>query len=150
MVLKHRKLTGALLLSGILVLSGFSSFYSVLALDQETILRRDLAIDLGNGMRTEAQLTFPSIGEGPFPCVLLIQGSGSVDMNGYTPSWATGTGESSTPLLQIAEYLSERGFAVLRYNKRGVGSSSSILDQEIFMNITFQTLMQDRSIRASP
>jgi len=143
LVLENRKLTGFILLSGIILLIHFSSFYSVKALNQETLQRRDLEIDLGNDLKTDAQLTYPSIGEGPFPCVLLIQGSGSVDMDGYTPTWATGTGESSTPLLQIAEYLSERGFAVLRYNKRGVGLGSSLLDQDIFMNITFQTLMQD-------
>jgi len=142
LVLVIRKL-GVLLLCGIFAFLELSSIYSVVALDQETILRRDLEIDLGNGLTTDAQLTYPSIGEGPFPCVLLILGSGSVDMNGYTPSWATGTGKPSTPLLQIAEYLSERGFAVLRYNKRGVGSDSSLLDQEVFMNITFQTLIQD-------
>ncbi|MGY5877378.1 MAG: alpha/beta hydrolase [Candidatus Thorarchaeota archaeon] len=143
MVLENRKLTGFILLSGIILLIHFFSFYFVEALNQETIQRRDLEIDLGNDLKTDAQLTYPSIGKGPFPCVLLIQGSGSVDMDGYTPSWATGTGELSTPLLQIAEYLSERGFAVLRYNKRGVGLGSSLLDQDIFMNITFQTLMQD-------
>ncbi len=146
MVLRIKKLTGVLVLIGILVLMHFSSFYTVKALNQESILRRDFEIDLGNGLKTKAQLTFPSIGEGPFPCVLLIQGSGSMDMNGYTPSWATGTGEASTPLRQIAEYLSERGFVVLRYNKRGVGLGSSLVDQEVFMNTTFQTLMQDAEI----
>jgi uncharacterized protein len=29
-----------------------------------------------------------------------------------------------TAFFQIAEYLSERGFAVLRYDKRGIGSPS--------------------------
>jgi len=143
LVLELKKLMGVLLLSGILMLSGFSSFYSVMALDHETILRRELEIDLGNGVITDAQFSYPSIGEGPFPGVLLIQGSGSVDMNGYTPAFVTGTGTPSKPLQQIAEYLSERGFAVLRYNKRGVGLNSTLLNQEVFMNATFQTLMQD-------
>jgi pimeloyl-ACP methyl ester carboxylesterase len=67
-------------------------------------------------------------------------------MNGYAPSWATGTGESSTPLLQIAEYLSERGIAVLRYNKRGVGINSSLLDRDVFMNNTIQTLIQNAEV----
>ena len=142
MVFDNRKNTGVLLLSVILGLSVFSTF-SVSALDQETILHRDLEIDLGNGVITKAQLTYPSIGEGPFPSILLIQGSGTADMNGYTPAFVTGTGTPSKPLQQIAEYLSERGFAVLRYNKRGVGLNSTLLNQEVFMNATFQTLMQD-------
>jgi alpha-beta hydrolase superfamily lysophospholipase len=125
------------------VFSAFSSFFSVLALDQETILRRDLDIDLGDGLNTDAELTYPSIGEGPFPGVLLIQGSGNVDMNGYTPALVTGTGEPSRPLLQIAEYLSERGFAVLRYNKRGIGLNGTLLNPEVYINATFQILKQD-------
>jgi hypothetical protein len=39
-------------------------------------------IDLGNGLKTKAQLTFPAIGKGPFPGVLLISGSGANDKNG--------------------------------------------------------------------
>ena len=42
------------------------------ALDQVTISRRDLVIDLGNGLNTDAQLTFPSVGDGPFSGVLII------------------------------------------------------------------------------
>jgi uncharacterized protein len=49
--------------------------------DLETIKYRDLVIDLGDGVKTNAQLTIPGVGNGPFPGVLLIQGSGAVDMN---------------------------------------------------------------------
>ena len=42
---------------------------------------RNLVIDLGNGVKTKAQLTLPAEGHGPFPAVLLIPGSGPVDMN---------------------------------------------------------------------
>jgi uncharacterized protein len=45
----------------------------------QTIKYRNLAIDLGNGLKTKAQLTFPAIGKGPFPGVLLIAGSGAND-----------------------------------------------------------------------
>ena len=40
-----------------------------------------MVIDLGNGVKTNAQLTIPAVGTGPFPGVLLIHGSGAVDMN---------------------------------------------------------------------
>ena len=36
----------------------------------QTIKYRNLVIDLGNGVKTNAQLTFPSVGKGPFPGVL--------------------------------------------------------------------------------
>jgi hypothetical protein len=43
--------------------------------DLETIKYRNLVIDLGNGVKTNAQLTYPAVGKGPFPGVLLIQGT---------------------------------------------------------------------------
>ena len=36
---------------------------------------RNLVIDLGNGVKTNAQLTVPALGNGPYPGVLLIPGS---------------------------------------------------------------------------
>jgi hypothetical protein len=42
----------------------------------QTIKYRNLVIDLGNGVKTNAQLTYPALGKGPFPGVLLIHGSG--------------------------------------------------------------------------
>ena len=45
--------------------------------DLETIKYRDLVIDLGDGIKTNAQLTFPAVGKGPFPGVLLVHGSGA-------------------------------------------------------------------------
>ena len=32
----------------------------------ETVNNRNLTIDLGNGLKTNAQLTFPAVGKGPF------------------------------------------------------------------------------------
>jgi uncharacterized protein len=43
-----------------------------------TIKYRNLVIDLKNGVKTNAQLTLPAEGHGPFPAVLLIPGSGPV------------------------------------------------------------------------
>jgi uncharacterized protein len=48
-----------------------------------------------------------------------------------------------TPLLQIARYLSERGFGVLRYDKRGVGANYTILDPNVWGNTTANDLIQD-------
>ena len=44
--------------------------------DLETIKYRNMVIDLGDGIKTNAQLTIPAVGNGPFPGVLLIHGSG--------------------------------------------------------------------------
>ncbi len=60
-------------------------------------------------------LTLPK-GRGPFPAVVLVSGSGPQDRNeeilGHKPFWV------------IADYLTKNGIAVLRYDDRGVGSST--------------------------
>jgi uncharacterized protein len=50
---------------------------------------------------------------------------------------------TARPLFQIAQYLSERGFAVLRYDKRGIGANITILDSNVWGNATFNYLKQD-------
>ncbi len=102
----------------------------------QTIKYRNLVIDLGNGVKTTAQLTLPSIGKGPFPSVLLIHGSGAVDQNETLA-------KNAKPFWQIAQYISERGFAVLRYDKRGVGANNTILDTNVWGNTTANDLIQD-------
>jgi uncharacterized protein len=116
--------------------------------DLQTVKYRNIVIDLGNGVQTNAQLTIPAIGNGPFPGVLLITGSGAEDMNetgGYIRI-DNKTGEKiypPTPLFQIAEYLSDRGFATLRYDKRGIGTNHTILDSNVWGNLTIDDLVQD-------
>ncbi len=95
---------------GILILSCLSSVIfnqQNQALAQQyiqTIKYRNLDLDLGNGVKTKAQLTFPAIGKGQFPAVLLIPGSGALDKNETLA-------KNAKPFWQIAQYLSERGFA---------------------------------------
>jgi pimeloyl-ACP methyl ester carboxylesterase len=105
----------------------------------QTVKHRDLILDLGNGIRTNAQLTIPAVGNGPFPGVLLVHGSGPTDMNETLSP-------DSKPFWQIAQYLSERGFAVLRYDKRGVGANSQIIDYNVWGNLTFDDLKNDAEI----
>ena len=49
--------------------------------DLQTTKHRDIVIDLGNGLKTNARLNLPATGSGPFPGILLIHGSGADDMN---------------------------------------------------------------------
>jgi predicted esterase len=117
--------------------------------DLETIKYRDLVIDLGNGVKTNAQLTIPAVGNGPFPGILLIHGSGATDMNetaGYIHiDNITGSKiyPSAQPFFEIAQYLSERGFIVLKYDKRGVTANYTILDTNIWENATANDYIQD-------
>jgi len=135
--------TYKVLMTGYLAIILLSSITSASALETETISRRDLMIDLGGGLTTDAQLTYPAVGDGPFPGVLLIPGGGAPDMDEYMSPYSTDTGEPARPHLQIAEYLSERGFAVLRYNKRGVGFNSTLADPVVFFNTTIHDLERD-------
>jgi uncharacterized protein len=70
----------------------------------QTIKYRNLVIDLVNGLKTNAQLTLPAFGKGPFPGVLLIQGSGANDKN-ETLGFDHKNGPKPAALLwQIAQY----------------------------------------------
>jgi pimeloyl-ACP methyl ester carboxylesterase len=120
-----------------------SSLCVCFASTAETIKTREILIDLGDGLTTEAELTLPAVGDGPFPGVLLVPGGGTPDMDEYMPPYATETGEPAKPHLQLATYLSERGFAVLRYNKRGVGFNSTLSDPQVFFDTTIQDLEGD-------
>jgi uncharacterized protein len=98
----------------------------------ETVKHRNLTIDLGNGLKTNALLTVPAVGEGPFPGVLF-----------FGPAGAGSVLSQTTPYTPMAEYLSERGFAVLRYDKPGVGPNSTIIDSNAWGNLTFDNMKQN-------
>ena len=116
--------------------------------DLPVIKAKNLQIELDDNLTTNAQLTLPIVGQGPYPGILLITGSGAEDMNetaGFVRINET-TGEKDyppVPFFQIAQYLSERGFAVLRYDKRGVGENHTILDTNVWGNLTMEDLKQD-------
>jgi len=66
-------------------------------------------------VKLAATLTLPP-GEGPFPAVVLITGSGPQDRNESLLS--------HQPFLVLADYLTRRGIAVLRADDRGMGGTS--------------------------
>src|SRR5215212_9323316 len=109
----------------------------------QTIKYRNLVMDLGNGVKTNAQLTLPAVGKGPFPGVLLIAGTGPADKNETLGLVLKNKPPPTQPLLQIAKYLSERGFAVLRYDKRGVGGNLTIVDKNVWANATINDFIHD-------
>jgi len=67
------------------------------------------------GVTLAGTLTVPQSG-GPYPAVVLISGSGEQDRDELI--------YYHRPFLVLADYLSQRGIAVLRYDERGVGESS--------------------------
>ena len=65
-------------------------------------------------------LTLPP-GPGPFPAAVLIAGSGPQDRDEAVAG--------HRPFLVLADYLTRKGIAVLRYDKRGIGKSTGNFDQ---------------------
>lgn len=68
----------------------------------------------GAGIRLAGTLTIPE-GEGPFPAVVLVTGSGPQDRDE--------TVMGHRPFLILSDHLTRSGIAVLRYDDRGVGGS---------------------------
>ena len=104
--------------------------------NSKTIMHRDLTIDLGNGVQTDAELTMPVLANRSLPAILLIHGGGPLDKDHFIPP-------DSRDFKQIAEYLSERGFVVLRYDKRAIGANGTVEDPNLWYDITMDDLISD-------
>ena len=74
----------------------------------------EVSVTAKDGIKLSGSLTLPE-GEGPFPAVLLISGSGPQDRN--EEAW------KYKPFLMIADRLTRQGIAVLRMDDRGTGKS---------------------------
>jgi pimeloyl-ACP methyl ester carboxylesterase len=72
-----------------------------------------------DGITLAGTLTLPA-GDGPFPAVVMITGSGAQDRDD--------TIFEHKPFLLLADHLTRRGIAVLRVDDRGVGGSSGSVD----------------------
>jgi pimeloyl-ACP methyl ester carboxylesterase len=75
-------------------------------------------------------LTLPK-GSGPFPAVVLIAGSGPHDRDEELAG--------HRPYLIIADSLTRKGFAVLRYDKRGIGGSTGSVDNSTTLDFASDT-----------
>lgn len=71
------------------------------------------------------QLEIPQ-GEGPFPLLVIIAGSGPTDRNGNSIALP---GKNNS-LKMLAEDLAGNGVATIRYDKRGVGKNTSLAGKE--------------------
>jgi pimeloyl-ACP methyl ester carboxylesterase len=67
------------------------------------------------GISLAATLTLPR-GPGPFPVAILLAGSGPLDRDEAD--------SGHRPFLILADHLTRKGIAVLRYDKRGIGKST--------------------------
>lgn len=87
-----------------------------------------------DGVRLAGTLTLPG-GDGPFPAVLLITGSGAQDRDE--------TVFGHKPFRVLADALGRRGVAVLRVDDRGVGGSTAATDEPTIGEPTTGELSSD-------
>jgi uncharacterized protein len=124
---------GFTLIGALLVQEAYATMHES---SNNTIRHRNLTIDLGNGIQTDAELTLPVLANRSLPAILLIHGGGPLDKDHYIPP-------DSRAFKEIAEYLSERGFVVLRYDKRAIGENGTIEDPDLWYNQTIDDLISD-------
>lgn len=94
-------------------------------------------IEVEGGSMTGRVLT-PD-GEGPFPVMLMLSGSGPTDKNGNS---LIVTGKNNG-LQMMAEELAQQGIATIRYDKRGVGDNIRLLGKE--EDLRFDDYIEDAS-----
>ncbi|MFC4410421.1 alpha/beta hydrolase family protein [Chungangia koreensis] len=83
----------------------------------------------------KAALQLPE-GDGPFPVAIIIAGSGPTDKDGNT----IGGGKNNS-LKMVAEELAAKGFASIRYDKRGIGENQQLAPKE--EDLTIDQLVDD-------
>lgn len=101
-----------------------------------------LAILTHDDLVLSAKLTRPSTG--PIVAgVVLLHGSGATDMDQTVPAALTSTGRAERPFADLADRLARSGFAVLRYNKRGVESDPRQNDPHVIETTGVADLVAD-------
>jgi pimeloyl-ACP methyl ester carboxylesterase len=92
-----------------------------------------------------AELTYPAEGEGPFPTVILIAGSGTEDMDASICSFG-----AAEPLSQnfrlLADELPRHGIAVLRYNKHYVTGPCTADFMQYYTAVDLPLLLEDAGL----
>lgn len=106
------------------------------------VARADFSVDFGD-FQTQAQITYPANAPGPFPTVVLIPGSGPYDRDFTITDRATGRVRSHI-FLDIAESLTSRGYAVVRYNKHYITKPNDPQEAATFYRkFTLKLLLAD-------
>jgi pimeloyl-ACP methyl ester carboxylesterase len=80
----------------------------------------EISIEAEDGTTLGGTLTLPD-GDGPFPAVVLLTGSGAQDRDESLLG--------HKPFLVLSDHLTRQGIATLRFDDRGVGASGGSLDQ---------------------
>lgn len=121
---------------------------------------QDVIIPAHANWALKGKLAIPDNYSPKTPVVVLVHGSGPNDMDGSLPGSVTATGKRTAILKDISDSLVNSGFAVFRYNKRGVlgwnvQNEKPIVDENVYAAHTVDDLVQDvvtvlRYLRSEP
>jgi pimeloyl-ACP methyl ester carboxylesterase len=101
----------------------------------------EVSVDSAPGVRLAGTLTLPA-GNGPFPGVVLITGSGAEDRDE--------TIYDHKPFLVLADHLSRHGIAVLRLDDRGFAKSTGDFAKATTADFAIDAEAAARYLRARP
>jgi dienelactone hydrolase len=88
------------------------------------VVRQSVTIGMDGGWTAAGELDYPAGARGRLPVVVLLHGSGPNDMDQSMPD---GKGSTFVP---ISQAVARRGYAVLRFNKRGVTGVGPVLTDD--------------------
>jgi uncharacterized protein len=89
------------------------------------IVRQPVSIRMEKGWTSKGELTYPRGSGRRLPLVVLLHGSGDNDMDQTLPD---GAGAIFAP---VAQAINREGYAVLRFNKRGVTDIGPVLTDDV-------------------
>ena len=99
----------------------------------------EVMVDAGGGVQLAGTFSLPQ-GDGPFPAVVLLTGSGAQDRDETIGDYK--------PFAQIADSLARHGIAVLRCDDRGVGGSSIASGYETTADFATDALAMLRALKS--
>lgn len=96
------------------------------------------------GVSLAGELTVPETGK-PKALIVLVSGSGPQDRNSYL-----GSQINHSPFLVLSDYLTRRGYGVLRYDERGVAESTGNFSTATTANLAADAAAAVRYLRGLP
>ena len=108
------------------------------------ILEENITVGAGTAWALNGLLTLPKDADGKVPAVVLVHGSGPSDMDGTPPLPEF----VNTPFRDIAEYLSSKGIAVIRYDKRGYAHGLKMIQQFAGSFTVYEETIEDAILAA--
>ncbi|MEM6769112.1 MAG: alpha/beta hydrolase [Bacteroidota bacterium] len=96
------------------------------------------------GITLAGELTLPEKGK-PKAVVVLVSGSGPQDRNAYL-----GSQINHSPFLVLSDYLTRKGYGVLRYDERGIAESTGVFNEATTADLAADAAAAVNYLRSQP